>query len=86
MTKAKAKTYIPSERPRAASATTTAEKPEPPAMSEHNNPLIQTAHRRLDELALDAQRNRFYGTMSIELIFEAGKVTTIRRCMAGTDK
>lgn len=83
MTRRKSPTYTPNN-----AATGTDRGPRPVLeLDEHNTPMRERAHRRLDEL-IDYARgsDRFYGSVSVEVQFEAGKITTVRRGIHGTDK
>lgn len=44
------------------------------------------AHNRLDELFEQAEGDKIYGTVGIEVSFERGTATTVRRILNGTDK
>lgn len=54
--------------------------------SEVNRQLCHTAHRRLQGLVEEAEENNLYGLVSIEVGFENGRITTVRRRIDGTDK
>jgi len=54
--------------------------------SEHNRSLLARAHQRMNELVEQAEAEGFYGVVSIEATFEAGRINTIRRRIDGTDK
>jgi hypothetical protein len=54
--------------------------------SEVNRQLCRTAHRRLQTLVEEAENANLYGLVSIEVGFENGRITTVRRRIDGTDK
>ena len=54
--------------------------------SEVNRQLCHTAHKRLDALVEEAEKGGLYGLVSIEVGFEHGRITTVRRRIDGTDK
>ena len=54
--------------------------------SEVNRQLCHTAHRRLQALIEEAEKANLYGLVSIEVGFENGRITTVRRRIDGTDK
>ncbi|MFA6793768.1 MAG: hypothetical protein WCS29_07865 [Candidatus Neomarinimicrobiota bacterium] len=54
--------------------------------SEVNRQLCHTAHRRLQTLLEEAENVNLYGLVSIEVGFENGRITTVRRRIDGTDK
>jgi len=54
--------------------------------SEVNRQLCRTAHTRLEALVAEAEKHNLYGLVSIEVGFENGRITTVRRRIDGTDK
>lgn len=56
------------------------------ARSNHNVAMLRRAYERLGELIGQAEDGNLYGTVGIEVQFEAGRITTVRRRIDGTDK
>jgi len=54
--------------------------------SEHNRVLRQRAYQRLNELTEHAESTNFYGRIAIEIAYEHGRITCVRRKFDGTDK
>jgi len=51
-----------------------------------NEAMLQLAISRLQQLAEDAQRSSFSGTISVQLCYENGRAVTIHRRYDGRDK
>jgi hypothetical protein len=54
--------------------------------SNGNSALRQAAHVRLDQLFEWAEREKMYGVLGLEVSFEHGQGTVLRRVLNGTDK
>ena len=61
-----------------------AAKPSP--LGDGQTALKNMAHNRLDELFEQAESDKIYGTVGVEVNFEQGRATTVRRVLNGTDK
>ena len=44
------------------------------------------SHQRLNALTDRAEADSFYGVVGVEVTFEAGRITTVRHRIEGTDK
>lgn len=64
----------------------TARRAKTAAVDVGSQALREIAHNRLDQLFEQAVSARLYGVVSVELMFENGRPTTVRRGLNGTDK
>jgi len=60
-----------------------AQPAEPP---ERHQVLRQRGERRLKSLTDRAEEDSFYGTVSVELTFQQGRITLVRHTVIGTDR
>lgn len=64
-----------------------AKRPAPPQPSSLNNAeFLNLAHQRLDQIFQEMEGRQDHGTIGVELAFERGQVTMIRRTLNGTDR
>lgn len=54
--------------------------------SAHNAAMARKSHHRLKDLTEQAERDNFYGSVAVEVYFENGRITAVRRRSDGTDK
>lgn len=67
--------------------TTAERKPEALASAnEVNQSLLMVAHQRLDDLCREAESIRLFGSVQIQIVFEAGRITHIHRRLDGREK
>jgi hypothetical protein len=55
-------------------------------ISESSTSIRHHAHRRLEEILDDAENRQLHGTVGLEVTFDNGQPTLIRRTLNGTDK
>ena len=56
------------------------------AVNEVNQSLLALAHQRLDELCREAERIRLFGSIQLQVVFEAGRITHVHRRLDGREK
>lgn len=67
--------------------TTAERKPEAAAsVNEVNQSLLKLAHQRLDELCREAEAIRLFGSIQLQVVFEAGRITHVHRRLDGREK
>ncbi|WP_347242937.1 hypothetical protein, partial [Thermogutta sp.] len=54
--------------------------------NEVNRSLLGIAHQRLDELCREAEAIRLFGSVQVQIVFEAGRITHIHRRLDGREK
>ena len=54
--------------------------------ADHNAAKRAQAHRRLDTLLDEAERCELYGSVTVHVQLERGRITTLRRRMLATEK
>ena len=57
-----------------------------PGRSEQNKAVRIKAHERLDQMCEMAEANQTYGTVGVQVTFERGEATLVRRTIDGTDR
>lgn len=58
----------------------------PTTSSEGNAALLQLAHDRLDQIHADMESRQEFGTVGIELTYDRGQISMVRRTLNGTDR
>ena len=52
----------------------------------NNAELCRRAHERLDQIFQEMENREEYGILGVEVVFERGQATQLRRTLHGTDR